>query len=82
MGKQNQTKTRTQISVENGIKILRNAITRKISVSEASRRENFGRNYVSNLKGRLPRIYENRMISRDMYREFNRLVKEYNTISF
>jgi hypothetical protein len=81
MRKQNQTKTRTQISVENGIKILKNAIKCKISASEASRRENFGRNYVSNVKSRLSENYENRAINRDMYREFRRLLKEYNAMS-
>jgi hypothetical protein len=39
MGRKTQTKTRTQTSVENGIKILKNAIDNKVSVSEESRRE-------------------------------------------
>jgi len=81
MGRKTQTKTRTQTSVENGIKILKNAIDNKVSVSEASRRENFGRNYVSTIKSRLQENYDNRAINRDMYREFRRLVKQYNTMS-
>jgi hypothetical protein len=81
MGRKTQTKTRTQTSVENGIKILKNAIDNKVSVSEASRRENFGRNYVSTIKSRLQENYDIRAINRDMYREFRRLVKQYNAMS-
>jgi hypothetical protein len=69
--------TRTERSVRNGIKILKNAIRRNISLSEASRRANFGKNYVSDIKLRLKENYKNKNICRDMYREFNSLMKQY-----
>lgn len=81
MSTKNQQRSKTQISVENGIKILRNAIRRKISLSEASRRANFGRNYVYTVKSRLSDNYKNRAITRESYQEFKGLVKEYNSLN-
>lgn len=68
---------RTEKSVRNGIRILKAAIRRNISLSEASRRANFGRNYVSDIKLRLKENYKNKNVSREMYREFNSLMKQY-----
>jgi hypothetical protein len=81
MSTKTKQRSKTQISVENGIKILRNAIRRKISLSEASRRASFGRNYVYTVKSRLSDNYKNRAITKETYQEFKTLVKEYNSIN-
>jgi hypothetical protein len=72
------TKTRTQTSVENGIKILKTAIKQKLSLSEASRRHNFGRNYLSDVKSRITTHYKKRNIDTETYKNFNTLLKTYN----
>jgi len=69
---------KTQASVENGVKILKKAIKQNISLSEASRRENFGRNYVSDVKSRIRDHYKAKKVSRELYQEFTSLVKEYS----
>lgn len=68
---------RTEKSVRNGIRILKMAIKRNISLSEASRRSNFGRNYVSDIKLRLKENYRSKNVSKEMYKEFNSLMKQY-----
>ena len=78
MNKTKTTKTRTQSSVENGIKILKTAIKGNLSLSEASRRNNFGRNYLSDVKARLTENYKNKNVDTTTYREFNTLLKTYN----
>jgi len=72
------TKTRTQTSVENGVKVLKTAIKKGISLSEASRQSKFGRNYVSDIKSRLTDNFKNKNVTKDSYTEFKTLVKEYN----
>ena len=72
------SKSRTQESVENGVKIIKRAIKKNISLSEASRQSNFGRNYVSDIKARITDNYKNKNVSRDMYTEFKTLIKEYS----
>ena len=74
------TKTRTQTSVENGIKILKTAIKNKLSLSEASRRNSFGRNYLSDVKARIKENYKNKKIDREMYQDFSSVLKTYNSI--
>jgi len=71
------TSTKTETSVKNGIRILKRAISRGISLSEASRTFDFGRNYVSDVKARIKNNYKRKNISRDLYTEFNTLMKEY-----
>ncbi len=73
-------KTRTQSSVENGVKILKKAIKNKISLSEASRQANFGRNYVSDIKARITDNYKNKNVSKEAYNEFKTLAKEYSNL--
>jgi hypothetical protein len=73
-------KTRTQSSVENGIKILKTAIKGNLSLSEASRRNSFGRNYLSDVKARIKENYKNRKINREMYQNFTSLLKTYNSL--
>lgn len=72
------TKTKTQTSVENGVKILKKAIKKNISLSEASRQSKFGRNYVSDIKLRLTDNYKNKNVNKETYSEFKGLIKEYN----
>lgn len=72
------SKTRTEISVDNGLKIIRKAIKKNISLSEAARQSDFGRNYVSDVKSRLTANYKSKKVSRDVYNEFNTLYKEYS----
>jgi hypothetical protein len=68
---------RTEQSVKNGIKIIKTAIRRKISLSEASRQANYGRNYVSDIKLRLRENYRSKNVTKESYSEFNTLMKEY-----
>jgi hypothetical protein len=74
-----ETKSRTQSSVENGVKIIRKAIKRNISLSEASRQSNFGKNYVSDIKARISDNYKSRRVARETYMEFKSLMKEYSS---
>jgi hypothetical protein len=74
------TKTRTQVSVENGIKILETAIRGNLSLSEASRKHDFGRNYLSDVKSRIQENYDNKNIDRQTYQTFKRLLKSYNSL--
>jgi hypothetical protein len=69
--------TRTEQSVKNGIKILKTAIRRNISLSEASRQANYGRNYVSDIKLRLIENYRSKNVTKETYAQFNALMKEY-----
>ena len=78
--KTTSVKTRTQTSVENGIKVLRTAIKGKLSLSEASRRNSFGRNYVSDVKARLTENYKNKNVDRKTYQTFKDLLKTYNNL--
>lgn len=71
-----KTKTRTQTSVENGVKVVKTALKKNISLSEASRQLNFGRNYVSDIKSRLTENRKN--IAKDTYSEIRSLLKEYS----
>jgi len=75
-----KTKTRTQLSVENGIKILKVAIKNGLSLSEASRRYSFGRNYLSDVKARIKENYKNKNIDRETYQNFQSLLKTYNSL--
>jgi len=74
-----ETKSRTQSSVENGVKIIRKAIKRNISLSEASRQSNFGKNYVSDIKSRIADNYKSKRVTRETYMEFKSLMKEYSS---
>lgn len=76
--KTKQTTNKTEASVRNGIKIVTRAIRKSESISEAARQSGFGRNYVSDIKARIDSNFENKNVSRDTYREFNKLIKEYN----
>ena len=68
---------RTEQSVKNGIKIIKTAIRRKISLSEASRQANHGRNYVSDIKLNLRKNYRSKNVTKETYAQFNALMKEY-----
>lgn len=78
--KTTQSKTRTQQSVENGIKILKTAIKSNLSLSEASRKHSFGRNYLSDVKARINENYRNKNVDRNTYQEFKNLLKTYNSL--
>lgn len=73
-------KTRTQVSVENGIKILEMAIKGNLSLSEASRQNSFGRNYLSDVKAKIKENYKSKRINRETYRNFSDLLKTYNRL--
>ena len=75
MSKTQTQKTRTQVSVENGIKVLKLAIRGKLSLSEASRRNSFGRNYVSDVKARIADNYRNKNVDKETYQTFKTLLK-------
>lgn len=80
MNKAQKTLTRTEVSVQNGIKILKTAIKSNLSLSEASRRHNFGRNYLSDVKSRVKENYKNKNIDKTTYQEFTSLVKNYESL--
>ncbi len=73
-------KTKTQVSVENGVKVLKTAIKSNISLSEASRRNNFGRNYLSDVKSRIKENYKNKAVDKETYQSFNTLLKTYQSL--
>jgi len=75
------TATPTQTSVANGIKVITTAIKKKISLSEASRTHNFGRNYVSDVRTRITDNYKRKSITKDTYNTFNSLIKKYEAIA-
>jgi uncharacterized protein YnzC (UPF0291/DUF896 family) len=64
-------------SVNKGIKIIKRATRRGISLSEASRQNNLGRNYVSDVKLRLSNNLEKRNITRQSFSRFKKTLKEY-----
>ena len=68
---------RTETSVKYGLMIIKRAMRRSISLSEAARQLGFGRNYVSGIKARIKDNYKSKNISREMYSEFNNLIKQY-----
>lgn len=70
----------SQVSIENGIKILQTAIKRRISLSEASRTHKKGRNYLSDVKARVSDNLKKKNISREQYSNFNNLVKQYSKV--
>jgi hypothetical protein len=74
------TKTRTEVSVENGMRILQTAIKGNLSLSEASRRNSLGRNYLSDVKARIKENYKNKKINRETYQNFSMLLKTYNSL--
>jgi len=74
------TKTRTEVSVENGMRILQTAIKGNLSLSEASRRNSFGRNYLSDVKARIKENYKSKKINRETYQNFSMLLKTYNSL--
>lgn len=69
------------VSLENGIKILKLAIRRKISLSAAAKNSGRGKNYISDIKARLEENYKSKNISKDLYSSFKTLNKEYEKIS-
>ncbi len=69
--------TKTEKSVKTGMKVIRKAIRERISLSEAARQSNLGRNYVSDIKSRLTDNYKNKNIDKNNYIEFNALIKKY-----
>jgi len=69
--------TRTEASVKNGVKILKAAIKKNISLSEASRQFNFGRNYVSDIKLRIRTNWKKKNITKESYTQFTSLLKQY-----
>ena len=74
------TINKTEASVKNGIKILKKAIKSKgkISLSEACRQSDRGRNYVSDIKLRIQDNRKKKNISKELFQEFNTLMKQYS----
>ena len=72
------TISKTEVSVKNGIKILKKAIKNNISLSEASRQSDKGRNYVSDIKLRIQDNKKKKLVSKELFQEFNTLMKQYS----
>lgn len=69
------------VSLETGIKVLRTAIKREISVSKAAKNvHKLGRNFVSDIKARLEDNYKNKNITTELYRTFKSLNKQYEKV--
>lgn len=73
----NNSRSSSVISIENGIRIIKFALKKRISISAAAKAEGKGKNYVSDIKARLEENYRNRNISRELYNSFNSLNKQY-----
>lgn len=73
------TRNSTQTSVDNGIKVIATAIKKKVSLSEASRTHNFGRNYVSDIKARITENFKKKAVTKETYTTFKNLLKKYET---
>jgi len=73
-------KLRSQTSVLNSIAILTVAIDEKLSLSESSRQHGYGRNYISDVKARIADNYAKKLIKRDTFNTFKRLLKAYNKL--
>lgn len=73
------TKTKTQLSVENGVKVIKAAIKGNLSLSEASRQNKFGRNYVSDIKSRIKENYKSKRVNKETYQNFTTLLKTYES---
>ncbi len=69
--------TKTEKSVKTGMKVIRKAIRERISLSEAARQSDLGRNYVSDIKLRISDNYKNKNVEKKDYLEFNALIKKY-----
>ncbi len=75
------TKTRTQVSVETGIKAVKTAIQKKVSLSEASRSLGKGKNYVSDIKARISDNVKSGNVTKKLATEFTSLVKKYESVN-
>lgn len=80
MKKTNQ-KSKTQISVETGIKVVTTAIRNKVSLTEASRMLGKGKNYVSDIKARIADNLKKKNIDRKTADTFKSLVKKYESVN-
>lgn len=69
---------KTVKSVQTGIEILNYATKNKTSISEASRKKGFGRNYVSDVKARIEKNYKKKSITRELYDSFKNTSKNYD----
>ena len=67
----------SSVSLENGIKIVKYAIKHKLSLSEASRQNGKGKNYVSDIKTRLKKNRKNGNISKNLFDIFKSVSKQY-----
>lgn len=75
------TKSKTQISVETGIKVLNTAIRKKVSLTEASQRfHGKGKNYVSDIKARISDNVKKGNITKKAASEFTSLVRKYESV--
>lgn len=75
-----QVKSRTQTSVETGIKVVKTAIQKKVSLTEASRINGKGKNYVSDIKARIQDNLKSGNVTKKLATEFTSLVKKYETV--
>lgn len=74
-------KNATQVSVDNGIKIIKTAIRKKTSLGKAAFIHKRSRNYVPQIALNIEENYEKRNINRDLYREFNATLKQFKKAS-
>jgi hypothetical protein len=77
--RQNNRRTSSVSSLENGIRIMKYAIKRRTSLSAASNADGRGKNYISDIKARLEENYKSKNISRDLYTTFKSLNKQYQS---
>ncbi|MEK6828797.1 MAG: hypothetical protein AABY15_01635 [Nanoarchaeota archaeon] len=79
--KEKKKKNPSHASVENGIQIIKTAIRKKTSLGMAAKMHKRGRNYVPQIKLTIDENFAKKNITRDLYREFNATLKQFNKAS-
>lgn len=71
-------KQKLQARAEAAVRILTTAVESNLSMSEASRRNNEGRNFLSQVKSSIKEDYESKFVTREVYSNFKSLLKAYD----
>lgn len=71
-------KSKAEKSVETGIKVIKTALKKNLSLNVASKEHKLGKNYVYDVRSKIKKNYDDKKINRETYREFTSLINEYN----
>jgi hypothetical protein len=72
-----KTINRSAVTIEKAVAVINYAVESKITLAEASRAKGFGRNYVSDIKGRVDKNFAKNNINKTQYANFNSAYKRY-----